>query len=53
MESYILFVEKLSNEDLLEEYGQLNCYSPESTISPEMIDDMMNICKSEILKRMN
>lgn len=52
MKNYIEKLQKMSNEELLADFLELNSWSVERDVIDNLVDEMKIACKNEILKRM-
>ena len=50
---YMILVQEMSHQELLNEFGQLHCYCPESEISDEVLSEMIEICEQELMCRLS
>ena len=52
MNNYIEKLKKMSNDELLSDFLELNLWSVERDMIDNLVDDMKIACKNEILSRM-
>lgn len=52
MKNYIEKLKKMSNEELLTDFLELNSWSVERSMYDNLVDEMKIACKNEILNRM-